>query len=258
MEERRQDVLRHVIAHGEARIDELGRHFGVSLMTMHRDLDELAERGLLRKLRGKVAAFPALTMETATRFRETLHQQEKSALASAACTEIAPGSTVLLDCSSTLFPLAERAGEIAGLTVVTNSLRIARTLGPADGVETVLIGGRYIAEFDSCTGPDVIGALGGIRADVAFASATAVAGGRLYHPVQDFAAMKLAALRAANRNVLLVDHSKFGKTATYAHGEVSDYDLVLTDERTPQCEIDAMTELGATVRVVRLTTTMED
>ncbi|MQA09635.1 MAG: DeoR family transcriptional regulator [Pseudonocardiaceae bacterium] len=258
VEERRQDVLRHVIEHGEARIDELGERFGVSLMTMHRDLDDLAERGLLRKLRGKVAAFPALTMEIAARFREGLHLTEKEALGAAAVGEISAGQTVFVDCSTTVFPLVNRMREIEPLTVVTNSLRVVRILGPCQGIETVLIGGRYNNEFDSCAGPDVVDALGDIRADVGFISATAVAGGRLFHPVQDYAALKNAARGSVHRNVLLVDHSKFGKTATYAHGEVSDYDLVIVDSRTPEDEIDAMIELGAAVRVVALEETAKE
>src|SRR5215203_4082120 len=70
VEQRRQEILEYVIEHREVRIDDLTERFGVSLMTMHRDLDDLHERKLLRKLRGKVEAFPALTMETATRFRD--------------------------------------------------------------------------------------------------------------------------------------------------------------------------------------------
>jgi DeoR/GlpR family transcriptional regulator of sugar metabolism len=254
VERRRQDVLRQVIEDGEARIDELTARFGVSLMTMHRDLDDLAERRLLRKLRGRVAAYPALTIETATRFREGLRLRHKEVLGAAAVAEIGTGRTVFVDDSTTLFPLVHRMSRCEDLTVVTNSLRVARILGAGVRIDVVLIGGRYHAEFDSCIGQDVLSALERTRADVGFVSVTAVAGGRLYHPVQDYAELKKAALRVADRNVLVVDHSKFGRTATYPHGDIGAYDLVITDDATPAEEIDAMRALGTRVDVVPVAT----
>ena len=67
----------------EIRIADLATRFDVSLMTMHRDLDVLAERHMLRKERGRAVAYPALTMETATRFREDANLAEKRAMCNA-------------------------------------------------------------------------------------------------------------------------------------------------------------------------------
>ncbi|WP_236796703.1 DeoR/GlpR family DNA-binding transcription regulator [Amycolatopsis sp. GM8] len=252
VEQRRQDILSYVMEHGDVRIDQLTEQFGVSLMTMHRDLDELAERRLLRKLRGRVEAYPALTIETAKRFRETENVDVKETLAVAAQREITPGQTLFFDDSTTLFPLARKL--IGPQVVITNSLEVARILGGADGIEVRLLGGRY-TDFDSCIGPDTLSALSRMRADVGFVSATAVAVGRLYHPDREYAELKTAALRVADYNVLVVDHSKFGRTATYAYGDVSDYDLVITDEETPGDELAAM---DTKVRLAKPGTTRVD
>lgn len=249
VEQRRQDVLRQVIEHGEVRITDLAEHFDVSLMTMHRDLDSLVDRRLVRKLRGRVTAYPSLTLETETRFRVGLQVAEKEALAAAAAGEVQPGMTLLVDDSSTVFPLARRVAEVEGLRVFTNSLTVARILAGA-GHEVGLLGGRYRAEFDSCTGPEVLKALDGLRADLSFVSATAVTEGHLYHPVRDYAEIKQRIVGRAARNVLLVDHSKFGKSAPFAHGDVGSYDLVFTDDAAPAAEIDAIRGLGTEARVV--------
>ncbi|SFE08594.1 transcriptional regulator, DeoR family [Actinopolyspora alba] len=251
VEQRRQEVLRFVVDRGRARIDELAEHFGVSLMTMHRDLDDLAARHLLHKLRGRVESFPSLTMETATRFRVGLHVAEKEALAAVAVDEVRPNTTVVLDDSSTLFPCARRLTAVESLTVVTNSFGVARTLSGAER-EVLVLGGRFRGEFDSCTGPDVLRGLSRLRADLAVMSATAITDGRLFHPMQDFAEIKEAMCAAAERSVLLVDHSKFGKTATYSHGTVAAFDLVVTDEATPEEEIAAIREFGTEVRVTHV------
>lgn len=92
--------------------------------------------------------------------------------------------------------------------------------------------------------------LDSIRADVSFVSVTAVAIGRLYHPDRDYAELKKTALKIANHSVLVVDHSKFGRTATYAHGDVGDYDLLITGETTPTEEIEAALNAGTAIEIV--------
>ncbi|UNZ16258.1 DeoR/GlpR family DNA-binding transcription regulator [Streptomyces sp. 891-h] len=250
VEKRRQAVLRYVVDHGEIRIDDLAEHFDVSLMTMHRDLDDLAKRDLLRKERGRAVAFPALTMETATRFREGAALQDKAALCAAAADRIEPGSTVLMDDSTTLYPLAAALARLDQLTVVTNSVGLAQRLGAAPGVDVTLLGGRFHGDFNSCTGPAVTRALSRINADLALMSATAIRTGQLFHPLNEYAEVKLAMLDSAERALLLADHSKFGKTATYGYGTVADYETVITDSRTPEAEVAAVRGFGVAVEVV--------
>jgi DeoR/GlpR family transcriptional regulator of sugar metabolism len=242
VEERRQAVLRYVAEHGETRIDDLAQHFDVSLMTMHRDLDDLAGRHLLRKERGRAVAFPALTMETATRFRENSALAAKNALCAAVADRIRPGSTVLMEDSTTLFPLVPVLARLEQLHVVTNSVGL--------GVDVTLLGGHYRGDFNSCTGPTVTRTLSRIRADLTLMSATAVLEGRLFHPVNDYVEVKLAMLASADQALLLVDHSKFGKTATYAYGTVADYHTVITDTGTSDAELTAMRDLGVPVETV--------
>ncbi|GAA5205120.1 DeoR/GlpR family DNA-binding transcription regulator [Streptomyces thinghirensis] len=250
VEQRRQDVLHYVAEHGETRIADLAARFDVSLMTMHRDLDDLAARHLLQKVRGRAVAFPALTMETATRFREGTHLAAKTAMCAAAVERITPGSTLLIDDSTTLFPLAGMLAGIDRLTVVTNSVGLAQHLGAVPGVVVTLLGGHYHSEFNSCTGPDVTRTLTRIHADLTLMSATAVLKGRLFHPLREYAEVKEAMLAAAGRAVLLADHSKFGKAATYAYGTAARYQEAITDTATPAAETEAFRALGVAVTTV--------
>lgn len=253
VEQRRQNILRYVVEHGETRIDELADHFQVSLMTMHRDLDELAGRHLLRKKRGRALAFPALTMETATRFRESENLPAKKAICATAAAWIQPGNTVVMDDSTTLYPLAASLVGIEQLTVVTNSVGIARLLGDAPDVTVTLLGGQYRGEFNSCIGPEVARALSRIQADIALMSATAILEGRLFHPLREYADVKEAMIACSDRALLLADHTKFGKTATHAFGTISAYETVITDSATPESEITAIRNLGVRVEVIEPT-----
>jgi DeoR/GlpR family transcriptional regulator of sugar metabolism len=219
-------------------------------MTMHRDLDELAQRRLLSKLRGRAVALPMVTMETASRLRADVRAAEKETMAEAALDQLPPHGTLLMDDSTTLFPLARRLDECGRYTVATNSVGLARIVAETKGSEVILLGGHYDGTFDATTGVEVLRAVQRLHADVVFMSAVAVSEGRLYHPIQDFAAIKEVMLEAADRHVLLVDSSKFGRRSTHAHGDVRAYDLVVTDDQIPPSEADAIRTFGVPLRCV--------
>lgn len=249
VEKRRQLVLRRVVEEGQVLIADLADYLGVSLMTVHRDLDDLHERGLVRKRRGVVVAYSTLTMETALRFRENVHTAEKAAIADVLATMVQPGSTVLVDCGSTLLPLVPHLAGVERLRVITNSLRVAYLLA-GSVAKVTLLGDRFHSDFESCAGPDTLRQLERIRADTAFITTTSISNGRLYHPVKDYADNKEAYQRAADRSVLAADHGKFGRTATYPYGDVRGFDLVVTDQATPAAELRAIEAFGVEVRTV--------
>jgi DeoR/GlpR family transcriptional regulator of sugar metabolism len=250
LETRRRAVLTRVLEAGEIGIEDLAEEFAVSLMTMHRDLDVLAQRGLLRKLRGRAASVPAVTMETASRLRAHAQLPQKEAICAAALSELPPHGTLLMDDSTTLFPLARRLDERGSYTVITNSTGIARLVAETKNSEAILLGGHYRATFDSTTGPEVLRAVHRIHADLAVMSASAITQGRLYHPIQDYAVIKEAMLDAAERHVLLVDSSKFGRRGTFEHGDVRAYNVVITDTATPSDETQVIRQLGVDVNNV--------
>lgn len=252
VEQRRQRMLRQVIAEGAVRIDALAETMQVSTMTVHRDLANLESRRLLQKRRGMAVALPNLTLETATRFREYQQVDAKDAFADLLVKEVSPGDTVLMDCGSTLFPLARKLAHVERLTVITNSMRVASLIGAAEapGTEVIVLGGRYRPDFEACAGTDTLRHLSRIRANIAFSSPTAVQEARLFHPVQEWADMKEAMQRAADRSALAVDHTKFGRTATHGYGDATGYDLVVTDTAAPEAEIAAIERLGVPVHVV--------
>jgi DeoR/GlpR family transcriptional regulator of sugar metabolism len=246
VEQRRQRVLEYVIEQGEARIGELTERFEVSPMTVHRDLDDLVARRLLRKLRGRAVA-PTLLMETSKRFREGLNLPAKEALCARAAERLAGQQTIFMDDSTTLFPLARRMVELTGLTVITNSLEIARIMGKNPDNNTVqLLGGRY-TDFDSCIGPDTIVGLKRLHADIGFVSAAAISNGRLFHSDREYAELKTTALGCCEQNVLIADESKFGKAATYCYGGADHYDLVVVQDSTPEAELEALRSLAVPV-----------
>ena len=83
-ETRIDELTNYLLAQGSAGSQELADHFGVSVMTMHRDLDELARRGLVRKFRGGVSTQPSGVFESNVRYRQKSMLAQKQAVAAKA------------------------------------------------------------------------------------------------------------------------------------------------------------------------------
>ena len=119
---RRQLIMQAVMAEGTMRIEELAERFAISLMTVHRDLDELINRGLLRKSRGIVSATPTSLVESSDVYRSMRQAVEKRAIAQAAAQFLEAGQAVFFDDSTTVLQMAPHIAARVPLTAITLSL----------------------------------------------------------------------------------------------------------------------------------------
>lgn len=229
----RQAVMaERVLADGSATAAELAERFGVSLMTIHRDLDELERQGLVRKFRGGVTAQPSGVFESNVQYRLKTMRAEKAAVAEHALRSIEPGMAIMLDDSTSALEIARRLrlGEITPLTVVTNFLEAINLLADRRGIHLMALGGDYDPLHSSFLGVSCVEAVQSLRVDVCFASTSAVHGGYAYHQEQHIVAVKRAMLDSAARNVLLIDHTKLARTALHRVVPLSRFDLLLVDD----------------------------
>jgi DeoR/GlpR family transcriptional regulator of sugar metabolism len=209
---------------------DLARLFDVSLMTIHRDLDELEAQGLLRKVRGGATPQPSSLFESNVRYRMTMAEAEKQALARFAVAQIEPGQAVMLDESTTCLALARLLPARVPLTVITNSLTVVQELKGVKEIHLIVLGGDYWPRHEAFCGLACEATAAALRADVLFMSTTAISNGIAFQPDQDIAIAKRAMIAAAARRVLLVDHTKFGRVALHRLAPLRDFDLVVVDD----------------------------
>ncbi|MFF9864817.1 DeoR/GlpR family DNA-binding transcription regulator [Streptomyces sp. NPDC013953] len=249
-EERRRRLRDLVTAKGFVRTADLAEEFGVSVMTVHRDLDALQSQGWLRKVRGGASCLPSTQFHGSVSERMTTMARAKHRLARAAAELLAPGQIVMLDDSTTCLSLAQQMADRTPLTVITNSLPAISALAREPGVSLIALGGTYFPAYDAFMGLHTAQTVESFRADVLFMSTTAVTGGRCYHMSPETVQVKRAMMASAGRRVLLVDHTKFANQGLYALAPLADFDLVLVDEAAPAGEVRRLRDIGVDVRTV--------
>ncbi|MFI7636733.1 DeoR/GlpR family DNA-binding transcription regulator [Nonomuraea sp. NPDC049400] len=237
---RQHAIGEFILTQGSGTAADLAERFKVSLMTIHRDLDELERQGLVRRFRGGVTAQRSGVFESSIAYRRKSMQAEKNAIAEKAVELVEPGMSIMLDDSTTALALAGRLEKITPLTVVTNFLDGLNLLSTVRGIRLVALGGDYDALHNSFLGVSCVNDIADIRVDLCFVSTSAVSGGRAYHQEPHIVLIKRAMLQSAERNVLLVDHSKLGRIALHKVALLTDFERVITDDGAPP---DALADL---------------
>lgn len=251
-ESRRRKIMDYVVRDGATHVEKLAELLGVSVMTVYRDVAELERSQLVSRRRGEVMAAESSLTEAASRLRMNINEDVKRALAAAAREYVERGQSLMVDDSSTTLPLISDLSGLTPITVITNAEFVAKRIREQDGVRLLLIGGEYESWADSYFGNLAEAAISQLQVDVCMMSTTAVTSTHCYHPNENVARVKRAMLAASRKKILLVDSSKFNRSALYKVSPVTSFDVVITDSKTPVNVVEELRDQGLEVRVVEV------
>jgi DeoR/GlpR family transcriptional regulator of sugar metabolism len=244
-----------------ARIDEMADRFGVSTMTIHRDLDHLDAQGVLRKVRSGAEAPPSEAFERSVELRKALNVVEKQAVARAAFAWAADRvdmQAVATDDSTTALHVLPALRSRLPMTIVTNFLPAINDLATDPAVRLIAIGGDYVPDFSSFVGPQAVAALRDMHYDVAFMSVPAVSRGMCFHPSGAAAELKRAFMASAELSVLLIDHTKVTRRAVHRICDLEDFDAVVVDDGIDSEAIRRLEDGGAKLVVAHRDAAADD
>src|SRR3954463_1162590 len=225
-------ILERVREDGGVRVADLARDLGVSDMTVRRDLEILHNRGLIEKVHGGATSLPGSALfEPGFAVKSGLQQGEKDAIADAAMTLVMPGTAIGISAGTTTYALARRLVDVAGLTVVTNSVPVADVLHRAGRTDqTIILTGGVRTPSDALVGPFAVAALRTIHLDQVFLGVHGM------DPRSGFTTPNLLeadtdrALAAAGRRlVVLADSSKWGVIGISSIARLDEADTLVTD-----------------------------
>lgn len=246
--ERQQTILGLLQQHGRVLSAQLAVDLQVSEDSIRRDLRDLAQHGLCRKVYG--GALPATPDFPPLSARQTVQKTQKQALAREAAAQIRAGDTVLLDAGSTNSAIAACLPALEGLHILTNAPDIALTLMARGGIEVTLIGGRLDPRIGATVGAQALEAMGGLRVDLFFIGTCAVdAQQGLWAVDGEEAALKRAMLAASSRCVVVATNDKLGAQASHRIGTVDDIDVLVLEADAPAPQIDAFVRRGVDIQL---------
>jgi DeoR/GlpR family transcriptional regulator of sugar metabolism len=255
LRDRTKFILDLLERQGTASYETLADLLRVSTMTIRRDCEELAQLGKIIKTIGGIqrAHAPAYFYENTVRERIATNRAEKQAIAAKALELIPNNQTIFIDGGTTNLALAKLIADYrTGLTILTNSALTCLEL--SKGQNTIIgIGGEYDPVGLSFVGQQAEEMAKSFFVDQAFLTTKGFlpADGTYESAVATFRIKQIVAERSVE-NVLLVDHTKFGRRALSKVLDISRIQHVVTDERTPESDLASLRRVGINVSVAAL------
>lgn len=235
-EHRREALAEMAAEDGGVELDVAARRFGVSAMTIRRDLIDLEDLGRVRRVRGG-----AVSVERAAPFdsRRALRGAAKRTIAQKAAALTPTRGIVAFDASTTISMLASTMTRRAGLLVCTNSVETFVALRGVDGLTPHLTGGEPEPTTGSLIGASARGVAESLYFDVFFASADSLdpADGTSEVSV-DEAAVKRSFAKNAQRTILCVDATKLGRRSVARALAWGDVDTLVTELDAGDARLD--------------------
>ena len=248
-EERRQLILERLRRDGKVVATELSDALDVSPDTVRRDLRELADAKLLRRVHG--GALPPVV--GARPYVERLEQAPaaKAAIGLATSRLLRPGQVILLDAGTTTLEVARHLPHDLEATIVTNSPPVAAVLADHPTVEVTVVGGTLAKHAQALVGAATVEALRSVRADVL------VLGVCSLHPeigitVLDIeeAHVKRAMIANAAEVVAVSAADKLGSAGPYVIAPLEELTYVVTEREAPGEQLDGFRAAGVEVVLV--------
>jgi DeoR family fructose operon transcriptional repressor len=245
---RKARLAAYVAEAGQVTVATLAEHFGVSIDTIRRDLDQLSAEGVLvRTYGGAVSLSTVSRLDRAVDVRLSLQEAEKEKIAALAASLVQDGSTIMINGGTTTLALARHLHSHRDLTVATNNLLVPPALSPSAIRDLYVFGGAVRPITLATIGPVSLRVAGGteldIRCDLALVGVGAISvdAGYSTSNVGEATMMREMMSRAA-RVAILADSSKFGRRLFAQISELGKANYLITDSSPPSELLAALIE----------------
>ncbi|HIT66015.1 MAG TPA: DeoR/GlpR transcriptional regulator [Candidatus Merdisoma merdipullorum] len=234
-------------------IDELVALTQSSRATIHRDIETLASRHVLQKVRGGVirpeaapeSAAAAPVYEPPFLVRHDMYLEEKQRIAAAAHQYVKSNETLFLGGGTTVYEFAKTLHDIKPLYIATNDLQSAFTLAGFSNVDLNVLGGSLRQSHYSLNGYFTEQMISQMHADTAFIGIDAVdlSIGYMNFSTSEIRTNKLM-IERSHKTIILCDHSKFESVAFVNICKLTDVDLLITGKELKDSYAEQLEQLG--------------
>lgn len=230
-QKRRAEILEKLEDERYISVAALSSDFGVSEVTIRKDLDVLEGLNLVKRSHGGVGKPKKQSNSVDYNSKRKLHTAEKAKIAKAACELVHDGDSVIINVGSTSSFVCEEIKNKKNIIVITNAMHVFLEFVDCKNVTVFFLGGRYDNDFQITVGEDVEDQLSKYTADILIMGMDGIdieSGATSYNHLEDSIMSRM--ILQAKRRIMVADHSKFGRVA-FAHiANLDAFDTLITDE----------------------------
>lgn len=232
---RQINLLAAVQAQGSVTVEHLAEKLGVTLQTVRRDVQRMADEGLLARFHGGVRV-PGSTIENiAHRQRETLCAEGKNRIARAVAAAVPNDCALILNIGTTTEAIARALLHHSGLRVITNNLNVATILSANPKCEVIVVGGVVRGRDQGIVGEAAVDFIRQFKVDIAIIGISGIEDDGSLRDY-DFREVKVSQtiISHAREVWLAADNSKFNRPAMVEVAHLNQIDRLFTDAPPPE------------------------
>ena len=252
MQERRNRIIETLKTDGFVMVGSLAKSFGTTEVTIRSDLKALEQEGCLRRMAGGAVPVPTEETNAPGVPRVTRNTEEKKRIAAFAAKMIHNGERLFINSGSTTYTFAEALMEHRGLSIVTNSIQIARLLGGVQSFHVILVGGELNAYDGFTFGIDATDMLERYRAGYAVLSLDGISpdsGISTLHAAE--ISVNRMMMDHANQVLFLADHTKLGRGGFSNFASAGKGAILITDDAADRSDVADLEAHGMTVLIAK-------
>ncbi|WP_405574913.1 DeoR/GlpR family DNA-binding transcription regulator [Winogradskyella sp. Asnod2-B02-A] len=249
--DRHKLIIQKLEADGFVNVHDLSKEFGVSLVTIRKDLKLLEEKKLLFRSHGKAIPVNPYITENHVKVKAKIHTKEKNKIAIAAVDTLVSHDSIIIASGTSVIEFARHIKPLEGLTVLTASLNTAIILSKIKGIDVIQLGGMVRRSSASVIGPvgekmlaeftftKLFLGVDGIDLDYGLTTTNLME-----------ASLNKEMIKASQKLIVLADSSKFNKKGFGRICGLNEVDEIITDSGIDEKTKTRLLELGVELTIV--------
>jgi DeoR family fructose operon transcriptional repressor len=252
-EERRQKIMELLRQNAKLLVPDLCSYFDISPATIRNDLNELSQKGLLKRTHGGAIGLDKASYEPNSYQKSVEHVAEKSAIGKAAAELVDDNDCIVLDTGTTAMEAAKYLCVKKNLTIILNDIEIARYLEDNSDAKIIVAAGSLRRGFHCCVGNSAVEHIKKFNVDKAFIAANGInaMAGCVSTPDINQADVKKAMIGIASEISLIADSSKLRNSSLVNFAQLSSIDRLITDSGISSQDSECISSHGVEVVVAQ-------
>ncbi|GKU85145.1 DeoR/GlpR family DNA-binding transcription regulator [Niallia sp. NCCP-28] len=249
-QDRQSEIMKQLHEFKTVKISELSKELNVTRETIRKDLYEMEEKGLVRKVHGG-AILNKANLETSYINRKNTNENEKRSIVKRASEFVENGDTLYIDYGTTALLFTREILSKKDLTIITNSLPIANEVIDYSDFEVIIIGGNVRKNEKSLFGPIAYRVIEKLYVDKGFFGIGGVdikAGFTNVHMGESEVSRLM--LEHCQKNIVMADYSKFNTVSMNQVAPIEEVDVLITDDKADSNLLEQLNEKNVKVITV--------